>query len=103
MCGVAESAPRRYGGIAVHISSLLSAVVIGALIGVLGRLAVPGRQHIGVLWTLTVGIAAALAGTALASLWDVADTRGVDWTEWLLQVALAAGAVWSLSRVKGFR
>ncbi len=87
----------------MHISSILSAVLIGVLIGVLGRLAVPGRQHIGVLWTLTVGIAAALLGTVLARGWGVADTRGVDWAEWLMQVALAAAGVWALSRVKGFR
>ncbi|MEU9256464.1 GlsB/YeaQ/YmgE family stress response membrane protein [Streptomyces sp. NPDC048270] len=87
----------------MHISSILSAVLIGVAIGVLGRLAVPGRQHIGVLWTLTVGIAAALAGTALAGVLGVADTRGVDWAEWLAQIALAAAGVWALSRAKGFR
>ncbi|MEU9146694.1 GlsB/YeaQ/YmgE family stress response membrane protein [Streptomyces sp. NPDC048349] len=87
----------------MEISGVVSALVIGALIGVLGRLAVPGRQHIGVLWTLTVGIAAALLGTLVARGSGLADTRGVDWAECLTQIALAATGVWALSRVKGFR
>lgn len=41
----------------------VSAIVIGIVIGVLGRLVVPGRQHIGILWTILVGIVAALDRT----------------------------------------
>nr|WP_308288016.1 hypothetical protein [Streptomyces corallincola] len=37
--------------------------MIGIVIGVLGRLVVPGRQHIGILWTILVGIVAALDRT----------------------------------------
>lgn len=59
-----------------------------------------GRQHIGILWTLVVGIAAALVGTAVATGLDVADTDGVDWAEWLIQIGLAALGVAALSRVK---
>ncbi|GAA3092217.1 GlsB/YeaQ/YmgE family stress response membrane protein [Streptomyces rectiviolaceus] len=84
----------------MEISGLISAVVIGIVIGILGRLVVPGRQHIGILWTLVVGIAAALAGTAVAAGLDVADTDGVDWIEWLIQIGLAALGVAALSRVK---
>lgn len=84
----------------MEISGLISAVVIGIVIGILGRLVVPGRQHIGILWTLVVGIAAALVGTAVAAGLDVADTDGVDWVEWLIQIGLAALGVAALSRVK---
>ncbi|MEU0335263.1 GlsB/YeaQ/YmgE family stress response membrane protein [Streptomyces sp. NPDC006193] len=82
----------------MEVSGVVSAVVIGLLIGVLGRLLVPGRQHIGVLWTLVAGIAAALLGSALAALLGVAATDGPDWTEWFVQIALAAGAVAALNR-----
>lgn len=84
----------------MEISGLISAVVIGIVIGILGRLVVPGRQHIGILWTLVVGIAAALVGTSVAAGLDVADTDGVDWVEWLIQIGLAALGVAALSRVK---
>jgi uncharacterized membrane protein YeaQ/YmgE (transglycosylase-associated protein family) len=87
----------------MEISGIISAIVIGIVIGVLGRLVVPGRQHIGVLWTVLVGIVAALLGSAIAAGLDVADTKGVDWVEWLIQIALAAAGVAALDRSRGRR
>ncbi|WP_318213676.1 GlsB/YeaQ/YmgE family stress response membrane protein [Streptomyces sp. SCL15-6] len=84
----------------MEISGIISAVVIGIVIGVLGRLVVPGRQRIGILWTIAVGIVAALIGSALAAAFGVADTKGVDWVEWLIQIALAAVGVVALDRAK---
>ncbi|MDH6432113.1 putative membrane protein YeaQ/YmgE (transglycosylase-associated protein family) [Streptomyces canus] len=79
---------------------MISAIVIGIVIGVLGRLVVPGRQHIGMLWTILIGIVAAFIGTGIAAGLDVADTKGVDWVEWLIQIAVAALGVAALSKVK---
>ncbi|WP_432196282.1 GlsB/YeaQ/YmgE family stress response membrane protein [Streptomyces sp. bgisy027] len=87
----------------MEISGIISAIVIGIIIGVLGRLVVPGRQRIGVLWTILVGIVAALLGSALAAGLDVADTDGVDWIEWLIQIGLAALGVAALDRSKARR
>lgn len=84
----------------MEISGIISAIVIGIIIGVLGRLVVPGRQRIGVLWTILVGIAAALVGSGIASAFDVAETEGVDWVEWLIQIGLAAVGVAALDRSK---
>ncbi|MGY0023211.1 GlsB/YeaQ/YmgE family stress response membrane protein [Streptomyces sp. cg35] len=82
----------------MEISGILSAIVIGIIIGVLGRLALPGRQRIGILATVAVGIVAALLGSAIAAGFDVADTKGVDWVEWLIQIGLAALGVALLDR-----
>ncbi|MGW5640985.1 GlsB/YeaQ/YmgE family stress response membrane protein [Streptomyces sp. NPDC003832] len=84
----------------MEISGVISAIVIGIVIGVLGRLVIPGRQRIGVLWTITIGIIAALVGTSIASGLDVADTDGADWVEWLIQIALAAAGVAAVNKVK---
>lgn len=84
----------------MEISGIISAIVIGIVIGVLGRLVVPGRQRIGVLWTILIGIVAAFIGTAIASGFGVAETDGVDWIEWLFQIALAAFGVAAISKVK---
>ncbi|MEV0219839.1 GlsB/YeaQ/YmgE family stress response membrane protein [Streptomyces sp. NPDC050704] len=84
----------------MEISGVISAIVIGIIIGVLGRLVVPGRQRIGILWTIVVGIVAAFVGSAIASAFDVADTDGVDWVEWIFQIALAGFGVAALDRVK---
>ncbi|ATW47230.1 GlsB/YeaQ/YmgE family stress response membrane protein [Streptomyces peucetius] len=87
----------------MEISGIISAIVIGIVIGVLGRLVLPGRQRIGVLWTIAVGILAAFIGTALAAALGVAHTKGVDWIEWLIQIALAATGVAALERFKSSR
>ncbi|MEH0580940.1 MULTISPECIES: GlsB/YeaQ/YmgE family stress response membrane protein [Streptomyces] len=87
----------------MEISGIISAIFIGIIIGVLGRLVVPGRQRIGVLWTIAVGIVAALIGSALATGLGVDDTKGVDWIEWLIQIGLAAFGVAALDRAKARR
>lgn len=87
----------------MEISSIIGAIVIGIIIGVLGRLVVPGRQRIGILWTIAVGIVAALIGSAIAAAFDVADTDGIDWVEWLIQIGLAAFGVAALDRAKAPR
>ncbi|MEU8543656.1 GlsB/YeaQ/YmgE family stress response membrane protein [Streptomyces sp. NPDC048717] len=84
----------------MEISGIISAIVIGIVIGTLGRLVLPGRQRIGVLWTIAVGIVAAFVGTAVAKVLGVADTRGIDWIEWIIQIALAAVGVTALERAK---
>jgi len=68
----------------------MTALVIGLIIGVLGRIVAPGRQNIPLWLTLLVGIVAALIGTAIAAAFGVAATRGIDWIELIIQVALAA-------------
>jgi uncharacterized membrane protein YeaQ/YmgE (transglycosylase-associated protein family) len=87
----------------MEISGIFTAIVIGIVIGILGRLAIPGRQRIGVRWTILVGIAAALVGTAVAGAFGVADTKGVDWIELAVQIGLAAVGVTAVERLKGRR
>jgi len=87
----------------MEISGIISAIIIGIIIGVLGRLVVPGRQHIGILLTIVVGIVAALIGSAIASALGVADTKGIDWIEWLIQIGLAAVGVAALDRTRARR
>ena len=46
---------------------ILGLIAIGIVIGILARLVMPGRQHIGVLVTVLLGIAGALVGGIVAS------------------------------------
>ncbi|MGW1161460.1 GlsB/YeaQ/YmgE family stress response membrane protein [Streptomyces sp. NPDC002513] len=82
---------------------IVSALVIGLVIGVLGRLVVPGRRHIGVLWTIVVGVVAAFVGSGTAVAFGVADTKGVDWIERLIQIGLAALGVAAPDRARARR
>ncbi|GAA2719105.1 GlsB/YeaQ/YmgE family stress response membrane protein [Actinocorallia aurantiaca] len=77
----------------MEITGIITALIIGLVIGALGRLVIPGKQRIPIWLTMLIGVIAALIGTAIASVLGVADTRGVDWIELILQVALAAVGV----------
>ena len=46
---------------------VLGLILIGIVIGVLARLVLPGRQHIGVLMTILLGIGGAVVGGVVAS------------------------------------
>ncbi|HZN75399.1 MAG TPA: GlsB/YeaQ/YmgE family stress response membrane protein [Micromonosporaceae bacterium] len=72
------------------INGIISAILIGLIVGALGRLVIPGRQSIPIWLTIVIGIGAALLGTAIARAAGVVDTAGWDWTEIFIQIALAA-------------
>ena len=67
------------------------AIIIGAIIGALGRLVVPGRQPIPIWLTIVVGVVAAFIGSGLGRRLGISTTTaGIDWRELLVQVVLAA-------------
>jgi uncharacterized membrane protein YeaQ/YmgE (transglycosylase-associated protein family) len=72
---------------------IISAIVVGLIIGALGRLVLPGRQDIPIWLTIAIGIVAALIGSLIASALGVGETRGIDWIKLIIQVALAAAGV----------
>jgi uncharacterized membrane protein YeaQ/YmgE (transglycosylase-associated protein family) len=79
------------------IGSIIGAIIIGLIIGALGRLVVPGKQNIPIWLTVLIGIVAALIGTAIVG--SLQDTRGFDWIELVVQVALAAVGVLLAARL----
>jgi uncharacterized membrane protein YeaQ/YmgE (transglycosylase-associated protein family) len=85
------------------VTGIISAIVVGLIIGALGRLAVPGKQNIPIWLTIVVGIVAALIGTFIARALGVATTRGFDWIELIIQIVLAAGGVILAANVYGRR
>lgn len=85
------------------IGGVISAIVVGLIIGALGRLFAPGRQRISILVTILVGIIAALLGTWIAAGLGVEETRGIDWIELIIQIVLAAFGVTVAAQVMGRR
>ncbi|MEU4806445.1 GlsB/YeaQ/YmgE family stress response membrane protein [Actinosynnema sp. NPDC023587] len=81
------------------IGGVISALIVGLIIGFLGKLVAPGKQAIPIWLTLVVGVVAAFLGTFVARALGVEDTPGIDWIEIIVQVALAAVGV---SLVAGF-
>ena len=72
------------------VTGIITAIIIGAIIGFVGRLVAPGKQNIPIWLTILVGIVAAFIGTWIAGLFNVADTGGIDWIELILQIVVAA-------------
>jgi uncharacterized membrane protein YeaQ/YmgE (transglycosylase-associated protein family) len=76
------------------VTGVIMAIIVGLIVGVLGRLLVPGKQRIPLWLTIAVGIVAAFVGTALARAMGIPTaTSGIDWMELLVQVIVAAVGV----------
>ncbi|MGN9775277.1 GlsB/YeaQ/YmgE family stress response membrane protein [Micromonospora sp. H33] len=72
---------------------IITALIVGLIVGALGRLVVPGRQNMPIWLHMLIGVGAALLGTIIARASGFANTAGIDWRELLLQIVLAAVAV----------
>ena len=84
-------------------TGIITAIIVGAVIGALGRLVLPGRQSIPIWLTIVVGIVAALIGTVIAGAIGVKETAGFDWIEFFIQVLLAAVGVALVAGMYGRR
>ena len=73
--------------------SFIGMIIAGAVLGALARLVMRGEQNISVLWTIVLGAVGALVGGAVASLFGVAHTDGVDWIRWALSLIAAIVAI----------
>jgi uncharacterized membrane protein YeaQ/YmgE (transglycosylase-associated protein family) len=72
-------------------------VIVGAILGVLAKMLLPGKQAIPIWLTVLCGMIGALLGNWLASAIGVRHTSGIDWIRHLLQligalVVVAAGS-----------
>jgi uncharacterized membrane protein YeaQ/YmgE (transglycosylase-associated protein family) len=72
------------------LSGWIGTIIFGAVIGVLARLVLPGRQNISLIITVILGILGALIGYWLAGLLGVCSTGGIDWIRWFISIAAAA-------------
>lgn len=48
--------------VTLHLSTLVAWIVTGLVIGAIAHLLVPGRQRIGILMTILIGVVGALVG-----------------------------------------
>ena len=60
------------------IGSILGYILVGLIVGLLARLLVPGRDPLGLLGTLVLGVVGAVLGGWLAGAF-FKETAGVDW------------------------
>ncbi len=57
---------------------MIGFIVAGLIIGLLARLLVPGRQRIGLLWTLALGVIGSVIGGTIANLIGTGDVMELN-------------------------
>jgi uncharacterized membrane protein YeaQ/YmgE (transglycosylase-associated protein family) len=60
------------------IGSIIGYILVGLIVGLLARVLVPGRDPVGLLGTLVIGVVGAVLGGWLAGAF-FEETEGVDW------------------------
>jgi uncharacterized membrane protein YeaQ/YmgE (transglycosylase-associated protein family) len=80
--------------------SLLSWIITGLIVGLIARAIVPGKQHIGTVMTIVLGVVgAALGGLVATAIWP--DTWANDpnvnrmWPGWLMSIAGGVVVLWA--------
>ena len=85
------------------MGSIIILIIIGAIIGLLGKFVAPGdKDNIPIWLTVICGIGGVLIGLALYSgLFGGNGSSGVDWVKWALCIVVAAVLVVIASTVTG--
>jgi uncharacterized membrane protein YeaQ/YmgE (transglycosylase-associated protein family) len=82
------------------ISSIIGAIIVGAIIGALGRLILPGKQNVSIVVTIIIGIVASLIGGLILGLTAYNnDNGGIPWLAWLVGAILAAVGIMLYGRM----
>jgi uncharacterized membrane protein YeaQ/YmgE (transglycosylase-associated protein family) len=88
------------------IGSIVLAIVVGALIGLVARLVMPGKQDIGIIMTVVLGAVGGLIGSWVASEFGYHNANGgIAWIPFFIGVGVAVViiAIWETVRVRHTR
>jgi uncharacterized membrane protein YeaQ/YmgE (transglycosylase-associated protein family) len=79
------------------IGSIVLAIIVGAVIGVVARLVMPGKQNIGMIMTVVLGAVGGLIGSAVAAQFGYHNANGgIAWIPFFVGVGAAVVliAIW---------
>jgi uncharacterized membrane protein YeaQ/YmgE (transglycosylase-associated protein family) len=72
------------------IGSIVLAIIVGAIIGVVARLVMPGKQNIGMIITVVLGAVGGLIGSAVAAQFGYHNANGgIAWIPFFVGVVAA--------------
>jgi uncharacterized membrane protein YeaQ/YmgE (transglycosylase-associated protein family) len=72
------------------IGSIALAIIVGAIIGVVARLVMPGKQNIGMIMTVVLGAVGGLIGSAVAAQFGYHNANGgIAWIPFFVGVVAA--------------
>lgn len=83
------------------IGSIILAIVVGALIGLIARLLMPGKQDIGMIMTIALGALGGLIGSWVAGKFGYHNVNGgFAWVPFLIGIgaAIVLIAIWETVR-----
>lgn len=84
------------------VGSIVLALIVGALIGLVARLVMPGKQDIGMIMTIVLGALGGLIGSwVVTKFFDYHNANGgIAWIPFLVGVGVAVVliAVWEAIR-----
>jgi uncharacterized membrane protein YeaQ/YmgE (transglycosylase-associated protein family) len=81
---------------------IIGSIFFAIILGPLARLILPGRQAIGIGWTILAGFVGAVVGGLLADAVGLADTEdNIDWLRIFIQLLCAIAAVAAVAAWKG--
>src|SRR6476620_1271650 len=84
------------------VVDLIVLIIVGAIIGLLGKLVAPGdKDNIPIWLTVLCGIGGVLLGWYVYAAFGGGKTSGVDWVRWIVAVIVAAVLVVIASTVTG--
>ena len=73
------------------VSTIIGAIIVGAIIGALGRLLLPGKQNISIVMTILIGIVANVIVTLIVRQLGYSNSSGgIAWIPLLLGAVVAA-------------
>lgn len=70
---------------------MIGFIVAGLVIGLLARLILPGKQRIGLLWTLGIGVVGSVVGGSIANLIGSGDIMELNIIGFVCAVVAAVG------------
>ncbi len=84
----------------MSVGSLLSWMACGLIVGLIARALLPGRQNMGLLMTMVLGIVGAVVGGFLYSLAQGAPSEpfslsGNAWHGWVVAIIGAVAVLWA--------
>ena len=82
---------------------IIVAIVVGAVIGGIARILLPGAQNVGLFLTILAGAVAAYAGYYIADALGWVTDEGFDWGKLGIQVVLAMLVIGLIGGVGGRR
>lgn len=81
------------------VLEIIGTIIFGAVIGMLARLVMPGKQNISALVTVILGVLGALVGYYI---WGAPqDDSSIDWLRWITSIIAAAIFVAVYGAIRG--